>query len=141
MPLLSPSLRRETRPIVATTEVSPSCQQQAKCWSVYWPIGYCPLLDHTLPESQFGFCPSRGTSDIIFTACQLQEKCWEQHLSLCMLFIDLTKAFDSMNRTALWCILAKMKSPDKNLKILRLLHDDMMATVVGKGGLETSPSE
>lgn len=98
-----------------------------------------PLSEMILPESQCGFRPARGTSDMIFTARQLQEKCREQHLPLYMAFIDLTKAFDSVNRTALWCILSKIGCPDKYLKILRLLHDDMTATVVGNSGCETDP--
>ena len=76
---------------------------------------------------------------MIFTARQLQEKCQEQHLPLYIAFIDLTKAFDSVNRTALWRVLSKIGCPEKYLEILRLLHDDMMETVVGNGGLETSP--
>ncbi|XP_060759866.1 uncharacterized protein LOC132870238 [Neoarius graeffei] len=98
-----------------------------------------PLSEVILPESQCGFRPARGTSDMIFTARQLQEKCREQHLPLYMAFIDLTKAFDSMNRPALWCILSKIGCREKYLKILRLLHDDMTATIVGNGGCETAP--
>ncbi|KAL2090150.1 hypothetical protein ACEWY4_014838 [Coilia grayii] len=98
-----------------------------------------PLSEEILPESQCGFRPARGTSDMIFTARQLQEKCREQHLPLYMAFIDLTKAFDSVNRTALWRALSKIGCPNKYLKILRLLHDDMTVTVVGNGGCETAP--
>lgn len=57
-----------------------------------------PLSESILPESQSGFCPSRGTTAMIFIARQLQEKCWEQSQPLYMAFIDLTKAFDSVNR-------------------------------------------
>ena len=99
-----------------------------------------PLSEDILAESQCGFCPGRGTSDMIFAACQLQEKCREQHLPLYMAFIDLTKAFDSVNRTALWCALSKIGCPDKYLRILRLLHEDMTATVVGKTYLRESSS-
>lgn len=37
---------------------------------------------------------------MIFTACQLQEKCWEHKEPLHMTFIDLTKAFDTHSRSA-----------------------------------------
>ncbi len=50
--------------------------------------------------------PSRGTADMIFTARQLQEKCCEQRQPLYMAFIDLTKAFDMVDRQALWSILS-----------------------------------
>ncbi|KAL2088694.1 hypothetical protein ACEWY4_015593 [Coilia grayii] len=98
-----------------------------------------PLSEEILPESQCGFRPTRGTSDMIFTARQLQEKCREQHLPLYTAFIDLTKAFDSVNRTALWRALSKIGCPNKYLKILRMLHDDMTVTVVGNSGCETAP--
>ena len=47
-----------------------------------------------LPESQCGFRKDIGTIDMIFTARQLQEKCQEQNVGLCMTFVDITKAFD-----------------------------------------------
>ena len=42
-----------------------------------------------IPESQCGFRKDRGTIDMIFTARQLQEKCQEQNVDLCMTFVDL----------------------------------------------------
>ena len=40
---------------------------------------------------------SRGTTDMIFVARQIQEKCQEQNKDLYMAFVDLTNAFDSIN--------------------------------------------
>ena len=34
--------------------------------------------------------------DVVFAARLIQEKCEEQHRHLCMVFIDLTEAFDSV---------------------------------------------
>ena len=56
-----------------------------------------------------------------------------------MAFIDLTKAFDSVNRQALWLVLAKIGCPEKYLRVLRLLHDNMSATVLSGSGDETEP--
>ncbi len=98
-----------------------------------------PLSESILPESQSGFHPNRGTTDMIFTTRQLQEKCREQNLSLYMAFIDLTKAFDSVNRQTLWLVLAKIGCPEKYIRILRLLHDNMSATVLSGSGDETEP--
>ena len=95
-----------------------------------------PHADGFLPESQCGFRPNRGTTDMIFTARQLQEKCREQRQPLYMAFIDLTKAFDSINREALWRILAKYGCPEKFISTLRLLHDGMSARVLGGTGGE-----
>lgn len=98
-----------------------------------------PLSESSLPESQSGFCPNRGTTDMIFIACQRQEKCREQNLPLYMAFIDLSKAFDSVNRQALWLVLAKIGCPEKYIRVLRLLHDNMSATVLSGSGDETEP--
>ena len=73
---------------------------------------------------------------MIFTARQLQEKCREQRQPLYMAFIDLTKAFDSINQEALWRILAKYGCPEKFISTLRLLHDSMSARVLGGTGGE-----
>jgi len=55
------------------------------------------LLHKVLPESQCGFRSSRGTADMVFTARQIQEKCREQNQDLYVVFVDLTKAFDTVN--------------------------------------------
>lgn len=71
---------------------------------------------------------------MIFSARQMQEKSREQNRTLYMAFIDLVKAFDSVNREALWKILAKVGCPPKYIQILRLLHDNMNATVLSNEG-------
>ena len=58
---------------------------------------------------------------MIFSARQLQEKCQEQNRDLFLVFIDLTKAFYSVNRPGLWAVLSK---------IVKSFHDGMMATVL-----------
>ena len=55
-------------------------------------------ISNIIPESQCGFQAGRGTTDMIFAARQIQEKCREQNRDLYMVFIDLTKAFDSVNK-------------------------------------------
>nr|VZI40714.1 unnamed protein product [Spirometra erinaceieuropaei] len=50
-----------------------------------------------LPESQCGFRRHRGTTDMISAARQLQEKCQEMRTHLYSTFVDLTKAFDTMD--------------------------------------------
>ena len=92
-----------------------------------------PIAEHILPESQCGFRPARGTTDMIFTVRQLQEKCREQQKPLYVAFIDLTKAFDSVKRELLWSILSKAGCPGKFIRMLRLLHDDMCVTVTANG--------
>ena len=91
------------------------------------------IADNVLPESQCGFRSGRGTVDVIFTIRQLQEKCQEQCRDLFQVFIDLTKAFDTVNRKALWLILGKLGCPEKLISILKLFHHDMK-TMLNIGG-------
>ena len=63
------------------------------------------ISEKNLPEAQCGFRPNRSTTDMIFSVRQVQEKCIEQNMDLVAVFIDLTKAFDTVNRKALRVIL------------------------------------
>ena len=69
-------------------------------------------LDQTglIPESQCGSRNDRGGTDMIFTTRQLQEQCQEQNVDLYMAFVDLTKAFDTVNRDGLWKNMVKFDS-------------------------------
>src|ERR1044072_5573686 len=87
------------------------------------------IAGKVLPEAQCGFRPKRGTSDMIFAARQIQEKCREQHNDLYTVFIDLTKAFDTVSRDGLWKVLRKFGCTEKFTKILQSLHDGMLGRV------------
>ena len=91
------------------------------------------LLDSVVSESQCGFRSNRGTIDMIFAVRQLQEKCREQNQNLYILFVDLTKAFDTVSREGLWAILAKLGCPPQLIKITRSFHDGMKARIVESG--------
>ncbi|BHF58986.1 hypothetical protein SprV_0100194100 [Sparganum proliferum] len=88
-----------------------------------------------LPESQCGFRRHRGTTDIIFAARQLQEKCQKMRTHLYSTFVDLTKAFDTVNREGLWKILQKFGCPERFTQMVRQLHDGMMARVTDNGAV------
>ncbi|VDM02787.1 unnamed protein product [Schistocephalus solidus] len=85
-----------------------------------------------LPESQCGFRRRRGTTDMIFAARQLQEKCQEMRTHLYNNFVDLTKAFDTVNRDGLWKVMQKFGCPVRFTHMVRPLHDGMMARVTDK---------
>ncbi|BHF85193.1 hypothetical protein SprV_1002835600 [Sparganum proliferum] len=69
------------------------------------------LEQSLLPESQCGFRRHHETTDMIFAARQLQEKCQEMRTHLYSTFVDLTKAFDTLNREGLWKIMQKFGFP------------------------------
>ncbi|BHF59201.1 hypothetical protein SprV_0100215700 [Sparganum proliferum] len=88
-----------------------------------------------LPESQCGFRRHRGTTDMIFAARQLQEKCQEMRTHLYSTFVDLTKAFDTVNHEGLWKIMQKFSCPERFIEMVRPLHDGMMARVTDNGAV------
>ena len=54
-----------------------------------------------------------------------RKECSEQQVALYQVFVDLTKAFDSVNWTALWIILGKLGCPFTFLDMFKQLHHDM----------------
>uniref|UniRef100_A0A5F8GJ83 Reverse transcriptase domain-containing protein n=1 Tax=Monodelphis domestica TaxID=13616 RepID=A0A5F8GJ83_MONDO len=94
------------------------------------------VSEQNLPESQCGFRPDRSTINMVFTVRQIQEKCLEKNLSLYIVFVDLTKVFDTVNRDALRVILSKLGCPAKFVKLIQLFHVDMTGEVLSGG--ETS---
>nr|VZI33594.1 unnamed protein product [Spirometra erinaceieuropaei] len=88
-----------------------------------------------LLESQCGFRRHRGTTDTIFAARQLQEKCQGMRTHLYSTFVHLTKAFDTVNREGLWKIMQKFGCPERFIQMVRQLHDGMMARVTDNGAV------
>jgi len=95
------------------------------------------VCDNILPDGQCGFRAGRSTMYMIFTARQLQEKCREHQRELYAVFVDLTKAFDSVDRSALWEIMLKIGCPHDFVTIIRSFHDGMTAMVVENGRVLT----
>ena len=60
-------------------------------------------------------------------------KCLEQRQDLHLLFIDLTKAFDTVSRLGLWSILSNLGCPPKFVSMVRYLHDGMTSRVIENG--------
>ncbi|VDL91625.1 unnamed protein product [Schistocephalus solidus] len=70
---------------------------------------------------------------MISAARQLQEKCQEMRTHLNTTFVDLTKAFDTVNCDGLWEIMQKFGCPERFTQRVRQLHDEMMARVTDNG--------
>ena len=82
-----------------------------------------------LPEEQCGFRPQRSTTDMMFVVRRLQELGRTSNTSLEICFIDLAKAYDSVDRVLLWEILARFGVPPRMIKVIRMSHDGMRARV------------
>ncbi|BHF85517.1 hypothetical protein SprV_1002868400 [Sparganum proliferum] len=88
-----------------------------------------------LSNSQCGFGSYRGPMDRIFAARQFQEKCLEMRTHLYSNFVDLTKAFDTVNREGLWRIMQKFSCPEPLIEKGRQLYDGMIARVTDNGAV------
>ena len=66
---------------------------------------------------------------MIFTLRQLQEKSMEQHRPLYIVFVDFSKAFDTVDRETLWKVLKLYGCPDALIKLMREFHDGMYGRV------------
>ncbi|KAL1447535.1 hypothetical protein WDU94_013872, partial [Cyamophila willieti] len=97
-----------------------------------------PFLEQYLEETQSGFRPSRSTVDMIFSSRQIIEKTLEQNTQMGVAFVDISKAFDSVNREALFTIMAQLNCPPTVLAILKSLHDQTQASIRLEGDL-TAP--
>ncbi|BHF64061.1 hypothetical protein SprV_0200705900 [Sparganum proliferum] len=86
-----------------------------------------------LPESQCGISHCRATTDMIFVARQPQEKCQKMRTHLYSIFVDLMKAFHTVNREGLWKIMQKFGCPERFTQMVRQFHDGVMARVTDNG--------
>ena len=82
-----------------------------------------------LPEKQCGFRPDRSTTDMMFVVHRLQEIGRMAGVSLFMCFIDLQKAYDTVDRTLLWQVLSRIGVPPQMIAVIRQFHDGMRACV------------
>ena len=89
---------------------------------------YCEHVG-ILPEKESGFRPNRSTTDMMFMIRRLQELARKKRIPLYVCFIDLTKAYDSVDRTLLWTVLARFDVPQNMVSVIRQFYDGMRACV------------
>ena len=79
------------------------------------------------PEEQSGFRPNRSTTGRMFVFRRLQELARKKRISLDVYFMNLTKAYGSVDRTLLWIVLACFGVPQNMISVIRQFHDGMRA--------------
>ena len=104
--------------------------------------------EKSILPSQYGFMPNKSTTDAIFIARQLIEKCADEIWGS---FVDLTAAYDHIPRKMLWKVL-RLRFGKENEKIVELLEtiyentrakldgvDELIAVDIGlrQGGQES----
>jgi len=95
------------------------------------------VVDSMLMEAQGGFRCGRGTVDQMFALRQAMERARDFYVKLCAAFIDISKAYDSVNREALWQVLPHYGIPLKLVRMVQALYHDPHAAV--RTGDQLSP--
>jgi len=78
-------------------------------------------VDATLRDQQAGFRKDRSCIDQIATLRIVIEQSIEWNTSLYINFVDYEKAFDSLDRNALWCLMRHYGIPGKFIRIIKKL--------------------
>ena len=86
-------------------------------------------LSEIIVEEQAGFRRGYSTVDNIFTLHGITEKYLTQKKKLYTAFIDFRKAFDSVDRSALWTVLEKYGFNGKVCKMLKSMYADVQCCV------------
>ena len=92
------------------------------------------ITTEVVPETQCGFSSNRSTVDMIFCIRQFQAKCIKQDRPLYIVFVDFTKALDTVGKTGLWQLLRNMDIPKSSSTMIQILHTGIMVNVKNGGG-------
>ena len=95
---------------------------------------YCEVKG-LLPEEQCGFRPNHSTTGMMFVVRRLQEIGRKAGVSLFMCFIDLQKAYDTVDRTLLWQVLTRIGVPPQIIAVIQQFHNRMRACVQPDDGV------
>ena len=92
------------------------------------------VVEKHLDDNQCGFRPSRGCVDQIFSVKILMQRAKEFNKPIHLCFVDLQKAYDTVNRDALWEILSRSFNITKKLIwITKTLHSGTTGLVRSDG--------
>ena len=82
-----------------------------------------------LPEEHCGFRPDRSTTDMMFVICRLQEIGRKAGVYFFTFFIDLQKAYDTVDPTLLWQVFTRIGVPPQMIAVIQQFHDEVRACV------------
>ena len=95
-------------------------------------------VDSKLRNNQAGFRAGMSwCTDQIATLRIILEQCQELNTSLYVNFIDYSKAFDSVDRSCLWKIMAHYGIPDKLISLIKKMYSESGGQILLKGRLST----
>ena len=81
-----------------------------------------PKIDNILRKNQNGFQRNRSTTSQILTIRRILEGVWAKNLQATLLFVDFTKAFDSIHRGKMEQILLTYGLPKETVAAITILY-------------------
>ena len=96
-----------------------------------------PLLLSRRRPQQSGFTPSRSTMDAVLALRLLASLHREFDRPLNVAYVDIKAAFDSVDRQALWKVIASLGLPEPLFRLVKDLHDGTMASVRSESGMSS----
>ena len=90
-------------------------------------------VERELAEKQAGFRPGGGTGDMLCAIQILIEKLIETRNEAYIIFIDYSKAFDSVNHSELFTYLSQMGFPMHIVRLIQALYTDQEAKIRWNG--------
>ena len=85
--------------------------------------------NNVISDSQFGFRKGMSTVDALFVLMSVVQKYLNDNKRLYGAFVDMKKAFDSVNRNALWLKLYKTGIQGKMLRIIKNMYSKIKSCV------------
>ena len=93
-----------------------------------------PKIDPHLRYNQNGFRPGRSTITQVLALRRIIEGVRKNHIPSVMVFIDFSKAFDSINHQKMFRILAAYDIPKRIVDAIMLLYSDIKAKIKSPDG-------
>ncbi len=88
------------------------------------------LAEHQISDTQFGFCPTRNTNQPIYILRHILTVAKLKRKKLFTAFLDLTAAYDSVQREKLWAHLQNIHVPEYLLSSISALYQDSVYILV-----------
>ena len=92
-------------------------------------------VNRLLPEEQAGFRKEWSCTDHVATLRVITEQSLEWNSPMYIYFVDFQKAFDIVDRIALWKLLAHYGTPEKSIRLIRTTYEPSSCQFVHNGSL------
>ena len=93
-----------------------------------------PKIDNILRKNQNGFRRNRSTTSQILTILRILEGVWAKNLQATLIFVDFTKAFDSIHRGKMEQILLAYGIPKETVAAITILYRNTKVKVRSPDG-------